>query len=360
MLQNSCTFALRFNALMIKKIVIYLSVTIGIIALIFGGIWSYYSIRWPYQWQHAEQTSLSTHFWDPLLILMKSEPSEIKEQMTAIDTEAYHRNWDKVQKLTENDQNSSYMAYYHNLSLAYQNKLSDSLMHHYAPFERALFINIDEETGYARTMAAGEVWWALGDYTMAEHATILGMIFSPRHTGTRALRRLAEINVAVGDSAAAMKYLRILKKTPRHRRWAEAMKGKLNNLKLQEGRDTVRIVTHYDAHLRNLLDNNPYNIMAHEYLLCLDLLLKNLNTFRADIEKYGYLHPSRLYQEAILILMMNDDELRRSWSEYVDEDVYREFLDFTNLMETNNRAVLTQKYKNTYWFYFQYAKRNDK
>ena len=56
---------------------------------------------------------------------------------------------------------------------------------------------------------------------MAEHAAILGMIFSPHHTGARAVKRLAEINLVNGDEAAAMKYLRLLQKTMCYRDWAE-------------------------------------------------------------------------------------------------------------------------------------------
>ena len=52
---------------------------------------------------------------------------------------------------------------------------------------------------YLTIYAANEVWFALGDMTMAEHAAILGMIFSPHHTGARAVKRLAEINLVNGD-----------------------------------------------------------------------------------------------------------------------------------------------------------------
>ena len=38
----------------------------------------------------------------------------------------------------------------------------------------------------------------LGDMTMAEHCAMLSMIFSPRNSGSRMIKRLAEINLVNG------------------------------------------------------------------------------------------------------------------------------------------------------------------
>lgn len=318
---------------------------------------AYYWLRYPYLVQHAEQTSLSTHWWEPLWLVMQSEPSAVSEQLLAVDCEAYHHNWAKVQQLTMQDNGSSYLAYYHNLAMAYQGSLADSLMHHYAPFERALFLPVDDKGSYQLFLAAGEAWWAVKDYTMAEHATMLGMIFSPRHTGTRALRRLAEINIAQGDSAAAAKYLRILKKCPQHRKWADAHMQSLHGLQLHDAQDTLRLSLQYQKSLRNILDNDPNNFLAHEYLLCLDLLVKDLTGFRLDVEQYGYTS-SRLYEEAILILMINDEALREAWHNRVATTTYKDFTSFNNIMNQGNRELL-KSFRHTYWYYYQFAQRNN-
>lgn len=330
-----------------------------LLVLILIGIPTYYWARYPYQLQHAEQTSLSTKPWEPLLLLMKSNPTDQAEKLMAVDCEAYHGNWKKVQELSMADQGSVFLAYYHNLALAYQGLLADSLMHHYAPFERALFLPVDETGNYRTFLAAGEAWWAVGDLTMAEHATMLGLIFSPRHTGTRALHRLAEINIAQGDSAAAAKYLRILKKCPRHRKWAEYKMSQLDGLQLRDGADTLRLSLQYQKSLRNVLDNNPYHPIAHEYLLCLDLLLKDLVSFRQDVERYGH-SVGRVYEEAILILMANDEELREAWHDYVSADTYEDFTRFSTIAQQNETIAALRQFEGTYWFYFKFAKRNDK
>ena len=58
-------------------------------------------------------------------------------------------------------------------------------------------------------------------YDHGEHCAMLSMIFSPRNSGSRMIKRLAEINLVNGDDEAALKYLRILDKTLLHKSWAE-------------------------------------------------------------------------------------------------------------------------------------------
>lgn len=333
------------------------AIAVALIAVI--SVPAYYWLRYPYHIRHAEQTSLSSRVWQPLMLVMQGHPSDGEERLLAIDCEAYRGNWAEVQRLTTADGGNDFMAYYHNLALAHQGCLADSLMHHYAPFERALFLPVDEEGNYKLFLAASEAWWAVRDLTMAEHATILGMIFSPRHTGSRPLRRLAEINIAQGDSAAAAKYLRILRDLPQHRAWARQQLTGLNGLRLHDGQDTLRLSHQYQESLRNLLDNDPHNLMAHEYLLCLDLLLKDLVSFRRDVEQYGHT-ASRLYEEAILILMANDEELRDTWHDYVTAATYDDFVRFNQLSAQGGGMQALAAFRHTYWYYFRFARRNEK
>ncbi|MDL2299851.1 DUF6057 family protein, partial [Bacteroides sp. OttesenSCG-928-E20] len=144
------------------------------------------------------------------------------EHLLALDCETYFGRTDKLQTLlTEEKYRSTLTAYYYHLLNAQQGQLPERLMEYRFPTVQSLFPPVAPGASYLMIYAANEVWFALGDMTMAEHAAILGMIFSPRHTGTRAIRRLAEINLINNDEAAAMKYLRLLQKTIVHRRWAE-------------------------------------------------------------------------------------------------------------------------------------------
>lgn len=293
-----------------------------------------------------------------------------REYLLALDSEMYFGRSEKVRKLlAEGEYRSPFTAYYYNLLNAQQNRLPDRLMDGYQPVSQGLFLPVAPHSTYLTIYAANEVWFALGDMTMAEHAAILGMIFSPHHTGARAVKRLAEINLVNGDEAAAMKYLRLLQKTMCYRDWAERrIPGKQTTEVCQwlerkrlllPATDTLRSSADIPLSLRHLLRNNPDNTLACDYLLCFDLLNKDIGAFAGDYREFAAKKfPSRLYAEGLLIYLAGKkaslDEVEK-WN--IPPQVLDEFGDYTRLYEANggNGAPLQAKYGKTYWFYFHYA-----
>lgn len=279
----------------------------------------------------------------------------------AIDQAAYRGDWDEVLRLTTSCWGSDFKAYYRNLAFAHKGLLADSLMHHYAPFERALFYPVDEHGNSFTITAAGEAWWFVGDLTMAEHATMLGMIFSKDHKSVRHLQRLYQINMAAGNQACADKYRRMLEAEGaplpeaatllQYREGNEWMISAVHTADI----DTLRLTGQYQEMLRSVLDQNALNEAAREYLLCLDLLYKDLNAFAADIEQYGFFSTSPLYQEAMLILMDQHPELREPWKPYISEACYRDFMKVTQMIAQNAPISAFEHYRNTYWYYFKFA-----
>ncbi len=299
-------------------------------------------------------------------------PNLQTEQLLAVDTEMYFGRTDKVRHLLkETELRTPMMSYYHNLLNAREGALPDRLPDYYQPLAHGLFLPVAPTEDYLHIFAANEVWFALGDMTMAEHAAILGMIFSPQHTGTRALRRLAEINLINGDEAAAMKYLRLLRQTCCHRDWAERrMPGRqtdevkrwLERKRTQLATtDTVRLAGEVPTSLRNLLKGNPQHTMARDYLLCFDLLNKDIEAFAADYKAYGTeVVSSRLYAEALLIYLAGSGATPQEAARWkMAPQVLQDFADYTRLYEANggNGASLQAKYGKSYWFYFHYAKK---
>lgn len=293
-----------------------------------------------------------------------------REYLLALDSEMYFGRSEKVRKLlVEGEYRSPFTAYYYNLLNAQQNRLPDRLMDGYQPASQGLFLPVAPHSTYLTIYAANEVWFALGDMTMAEHAAILGMIFSPHHTGARAVKRLAEINLVNGDEAAAMKYLRLLQKTMCYRDWAERrIPGKQTaevcqwlerKRLLLPATDTLRSSADIPLSLRHLLRNNPDNTLACDYLLCFDLLNKDIGAFAGDYREFAAKKfPSRLYAEGLLIYLAGKkaslDEVEK-WN--IPPQVLDEFSEYTRLYEANggNGAPLQAKYGKTYWFYFHYA-----
>lgn len=289
-------------------------------------------------------------------------PDMMLEHQLALDVEASYGHWQKVEEMTQENLPYNIDIYYHNLALAIQNRLGGDLFSRHQNFQDGLFLPVNEKGNFFLFTAANEAWWAIGDLTMAEHAAMLGMIFSPRKACSRNIRRLAEINLAKGDKAAAMKYLRMLQQTLVHRKWAEsyidndAMAFIQSNF--QSMTDTLRLTSQTQRSLRNLLDSHPDNMRALQYLLSYDMLTKDLDSFAADFDRYNFSIEGRAYEEAMLIIMNSRPEKRLEWREYVHESTFVDFLAFNEkFAETNGNAMtLKPRFGYSFWYYMKFAK----
>lgn len=303
----------------------------------------------------------ATRWWDV--------PNLTHERLLALDTESYRGHWKKVKELSRPDPSISAVTYYYNLANAAEGHLCDGLLDRKDPNLQGLFLPVSAQSSYLSTLFAAEGWFRLGDMTMAEHATLLGMIFSPNHQGSRMLKRLAEINLINGDEAAALKYLRILSKTHFYRQWAaERLPGRETEevkewLAAQRKRipreDTLRTsTTDVVKSLRHLLRANPQNEMARDYLLCFHLLTKNIPGFLEDYLPQPGKAPRRLYAEALLIGLVQrkatPEEIEKT---IVDPQIMQAFKTYTQLHRQyrGNPSALTARFGKTYWFYYHYA-----
>jgi hypothetical protein len=141
-----------------------------------------------------------------------------------------------------------------------------------------------------------DFYYLIGDMAMSERAAIMAQVFSPNNRNVKMVKRLCEINLVTGDTAIAMKYVRILEKTLLYRDWAAkhnpysldkaVEKEIIEKRKFINRAETIRISDNCRDILIELLDSNPDNIAALDYLLCTDLILGQLQTFKADYYKY--------------------------------------------------------------------------
>lgn len=225
-----------------------------------------------------------------------------------------------------------------------------------------LFLPVDPSGGCLQFTAAGEIWFALGDMTMAEHATMLGMIFSPQHAGSRHIRRLAEISLVRGDRPAADKYLALLShtaalhgKVPVILRQAEPG-GRLDALRrLAQTSDTLRASSDYRRSLRNLLSSNPENDLARVYLLALDMQRKEMADFLADYLDFARGRMTRAYAEALMVVSVTAPQADRARlaGVRIPDSVARDFVRFNELMERGDKAAMNREFANSYWLYCQ-------
>lgn len=345
-----------------------IGISLATLLLVAGGSQVLFLVRYPYFRKYAAQNGVTLReareAW--------GRPDAVSEQMMGLAVEASLENWDAVSRLAAEDRRSRVGTYYYNLANAHRGQLADRLMDYYQPFERGLFLPVGEKSTPFEIGCAGDVWFALGEMTMAERDAMLGMLFSPAHTGSRYLRRLAETNLVTGDFEAASKYLRMLLNSPRDRRWArehlpeawspiyaarvEQKRALMPHFDLVHGMDQTQLI------LRILLNSNPSNRMALDYLLCYDLLTKDLDAFVSDFDPS--LTASPLYEEAMLIFLAAKGGMHpENYQHYhISEETFDRFNRFVTIYKRDNGSGgnLAAEFGKTYWYYFYYAVRNEK
>ena len=299
--------------------------------------------------------------------------SEGGEHLLELDLAARSGDWNRILEIADPASTISAEAYYLNLAHAMTGRLTDSLMYRYQPFERGLFLPVDQNQDLFTIWAAGEVWFRLGEMTMAEHSAILSLAFSEGHKSEKDFVRLAQINLITGDDNAAAKYLTQLLEYPEHRRWAlEYMPGRQSpeaKARLEEKRALLplskdRIHPGSDAvsALQALMEANPGNLTARDYLLCHHILTKNITAFAEAYQPVP--NAPRVYQEAILIHLAASNQINPAkLSEYcIDPPVFEDFSRYTDIYirTSGNSHALEKDFRYSYWFYNHFARINEK
>ena len=284
-----------------------------------------------------------------------SMPNWYLEKQLSVDNEYYFGNWDKVVSLVEQDEERTpEMLFFYNLVMAQRGQLPDVLLK-YRPNTLGTFYQIGPETPMLTIKNMNELYWALGDMTFTERAAMMANVFSPDNRNNRMVRRLAECAIVSGDSVAARKFLGLLRQTFVWHKWAEnaphavyyAEKAKFNNRQ-----DTI--TTSDNAHfiMMQLLDSNPDNEVALDYILCSTLLLKDIGNFKRDYDRYCSERPrlKKLYQEALCIWLAGSNASEEEWNHYIKQrDVMHRFVQYNQ--QRGNAA-----FSDTYWYYFDKVK----
>ena len=278
------------------------------------------------------------------------------ERMIGLDVECVRENWDKVLELSKVDLYMEEASYCYNLALAMKGTLGDKMLDHSQNHHVTLLFPVTSERAVFSNTLAGEAWFQVGDMTVAEQSAITSLQASPKHTGTRFLVRLARVNLAMGEEAAARKYLDILSRTLFCGKWARSMMPGHQDeaVRAQLAKAHARLIqrdfVHNSGHPRTvlhaLLEADPGNLPARQYLLCFDLMGYNLDGFMEDYEQ-GRLK-GHLYSEAILIWLSQHDRLN-------PEEVARYGVDVSEVDRMGRFGRNPNAFRNTYWYYYLMA-----
>lgn len=301
------------------------------------------------------------------------------EKTLSLDSETYFGNTHKVlENAQKYQQRTTQASYFTNLALAEKGILPDYLLSYYQPASKGLFLPVHSESTLLSILFSNEVFYRLGDMNMAQHSAMLGMIFLPSKRSSRLMRRLAEINMVIGQNEVAKKYLNTLTTTTFHRQWAEEQLASIEKgshfkptwaVELEKRLpqyDTIRTSDNYKASLELLLKSNRNNSMALDYLLCYHLLNKDIPSFTDAFKKYFPIESRQLpqiYAEGLIIQMIRDKASESELQEFgISPTIIKSFAEYTNIYAQNNgkSAPLEQKFRNSYWFYYHFAQMNYK
>ncbi len=187
------------------------------------------------------------------------------------------------------------------------------------------------------------------------------------------LRLLARVNILKNRPQAAAVFLNLLAQAPFQRAWAAA---RLRNLdydpRLPDDRELALIRTRMvttdlphdrvpvESFLQQLLQSNPRNQMAFEYLLAHYLVTRNLDRLIKQLgrlDDFGYTGIPRHLEEALLLYQQTRGGPVELHGRQVRPETVQRFARFTQALNRarqnpEERHALELEFKDTFWLYF--------
>ena len=226
-----------------------------------------------------------------------------------VDYHAYQREWKEVLAAARDDTNSIHIQCAVNQALFHLGRLGDDLN---------LWQNPEGLLLYDHKLRPDwnviDVYLDLGFVEMAHHYLVEAVdIYGERPA---LLRRLVLVNTVLGNVGTAKIYLTALTKVPFHSAWARSYLAQMTKdpsmsqdkavtrlRGLMMTRDQVAPLP-IDELMLSLLEANPRNRMAFEYLMAYNLMTRNLKGFASQLfrlEQFSMGELPRYYQEAIVL-----------------------------------------------------------
>ncbi|MDE5639778.1 MAG: hypothetical protein K2I47_08375, partial [Odoribacter sp.] len=268
--------------------------------------------------------------------------------------------------------NQVYMNYA-NMALAQKGVLGDYAFRFQPYGVGALLVN-SGNTGVVR-MVMSDVCYTVGWVAEAQQHAFEAQMTFPRGCGVQTMMRLVKTNLILGHYAVADKYLSILEKTLFYRKWAREYRRFLYNdeaveadAELGEKRRSLsrhnRFAMFYGwvPELEDILDANPQNGKAVDYLGLSYLLTKDMEGFRRFLDKYYGTESLKAlplaFQQGVVALYQQEKE---RWEEFgVSPEVRKQYESYQEALfrtrnNRNRKAVLAPYFKDTYWFYLMFV-----
>ena len=256
-----------------------------------------------------------------------------------------------------------------NLALSQKGMLADRLFEFYQNGGEGLFPTFTRDM--ISPVSTAEIFFRLGMVNDAERYMFEAQEAIPNYRkSARLTRRIIECEIINGNYKVAAKLLRRLQKTLFYSNWANQTMALLGNEKainrhpiygkLRKYREKKQDFLFSDREMDQMLGllflNDNHNRMAYEYLMCYELLQRDMEKFMQyyPLGRFvGYDHIPRTFQEILIGNWMKTHSDPRTIPYSVDAQNVNNTLNFIQLYMQNpkNPQLDQQPYVSNAWHY---------
>ena len=293
-------------------------------------------------------------------------------KLKKLDYFARTEQWDKtIEECKGKLTNFLYMCHL-NMALTNKGELSDKMFNFDQRGPQGLLVQWNKSENISCMLS--DIYFTMGATASSQEMAFEGYVSAMEDGNPRMLKRLVQTNLIYGTYPVAEKYISILEKTYAYRDWAQSQRKYLYNDEVVESdpilgtrrrmlpdRNSLAMIKGLAGDLALFLEKGPANSAALQYLGAMYLLAKDLEGFKALVEKYygtEFLPVLPVhFQEAVIVMSEKEPDYWKRFN--VSETIVARFTDYKKqvLANRNNSAIaglLNRSYGNTYWFYFMF------
>lgn len=284
---------------------------------------------------------------------------------------ASNADWDKVSQLAKSvDGYDIFVNVEYNRALANTGKLADNLFS-YAQLAGPSGLFIDGKVTSDIPFICCDQYYDLGFMHEAQHWAFEAQTIFPN--SPRLLKRLVQINLVTRHYDLAQKFLDKLDANMLYHDWVEHYQRYLDDTTLVDKDpdlaykrkcEPLEAFSASDASfkLTKLVEANPDNKMAVDYLLCSILLQGDLASFKGLIAKSGHLYGSslpRAFDEALVLYYYVSRQEPAPGEIKYSAERQKQFNSFVKAIKPfgsdwqSARQTLGRDFGNTYWYYLK-------
>ena len=304
-----------------------------------------------------------------LLIMTKLYDPEF-EKYTQIEKHFCNRKWDKIILQHEEDPSKNVVGqYFYNLALAEKGQLCNRMFFGSQDFGTGSLV-LPREPEYINRSVY--FYYTVGFINEAHHLAYESMVkygYRPEN-----LKMLVKTEIIIGNFKSAKRYLEVLRKTLRYRKWTETYLRMLNEpaiiLSDPDLGEKINLLPRKDFFLsRDNADNlnfmllaNPDNARALEYKMAWFLLEKDYKAVVFQVKRLkdlNYPCIPRHVGEAVMLFIDSDQELPYLGDFTIDretENLYKQYERASEIAknETEFKNITDTSLEKTFWYFYEF------